>query len=169
MYNLILMILMWFVPSPPPLMVATPIVVTIAPEVITYADRYTITYRLSKLILSNADKYNIPHDIAFQLVYTESRFNSRARGLAGEVGLGQILPSTARTMEPDITIQDLYDPATNLDVSFKYLGGLMDMFREQAVQRAVASYNRGPKYGHTASSYRVASLMYVNDVMQLDK
>lgn len=158
-----------FITPQPSLMVATPIVVTIAPEVITYADQYTITYRLSKLILSKADKYDIPHDIAFQLVYTESRFNSHALGLAGEIGLGQILPSTARTMESDITIQDLYDPATNLEVSFRYLGGLMVMFREQAVQRAVASYNRGPRYGHTASSYRVAALVYVNDVMRLDK
>ena len=168
MYTLLLLLLMWLHPIEP-LLIAAPIVVTVEPEVVKYSEDYNISFKLTRLVINKASKYNVPLEIAFSLVYTESRFYIRAKGEAGEIGLGQIMPSTARSMDASVTIEQLYDPETNLELSFRYLGGLLEMFKQQAVQRAVASYNRGPRYGHNARASNVAQLSYVTQVLRLDK
>jgi soluble lytic murein transglycosylase-like protein len=57
------------------------------------------------------------------VVRVESNYNPRARGRAGEVGLMQIKPSTARAMGYSGSIKALYDPETNLRWGMKYLAG----------------------------------------------
>ena len=51
----------------------------------------------------------------------ESNFNPRARGQAGEVGLMQIKPTTARGIGYKGSIKALYNPSTNLIWGMKYL------------------------------------------------
>ena len=49
-------------------------------------------------------------------------YEERARGGAGEVGLMQIKPSTARSIGYKGSTKALYDPDTNLRWGMKYLG-----------------------------------------------
>src|SRR3546814_7057881 len=52
----------------------------------------------SKIIAKYAKAYGVPVDLAHAVVKVESNFNPKARGRAGEVGLMQIKPATARMM-----------------------------------------------------------------------
>jgi soluble lytic murein transglycosylase-like protein len=80
-----------------------------------------------------------PH-LVYSLVWRESRFCPDALGAKGEIGLGQVMPSTARFL--GIPPQYLWDPDWNLYATAKYLRYLYDRYRDW--QKALAAYNAGP-------------------------
>jgi len=77
----------------------------------------------ARLIRKAAAKHGVPVNIAKAVVEVESNFNPRARGSAGEVGLMQIKPATARGIGYRGSTRALYDPETNLEWGMKYLAG----------------------------------------------
>lgn len=79
--------------------------------------------KYAKLIRKAAAKHGVPVKIAKAVVQVESNFNPRARGSAGEVGLMQIKPATARGIGYRGSTKALYDPETNLEWGMKYLAG----------------------------------------------
>ena len=70
-------------------------------------------------------------------IEVESGYNPRARSPVGAIGLGQLMPETARDLGVDPN-----DVAQNLDGSARYLLMLLDQFRDPAL--ALAAYNAGP-------------------------
>lgn len=77
----------------------------------------------ASLIRKAAAKHGVPVKIAKAVVEVESNFNPGARGSAGEVGLMQIKPATARGIGYRGSTRALYDPETNLEWGMKYLAG----------------------------------------------
>ncbi|WP_375642096.1 lytic transglycosylase domain-containing protein [Bartonella sp. CM100XJJH] len=73
------------------------------------------------LIQKLANKYNVPVNLAHAVVKVESNYKAGIKGAAGEIGLMQIKPSTARGLGFNGSVQDLYDPATNLEYGMRYL------------------------------------------------
>lgn len=86
----------------------------------TKADR--AAQRYSALIAQHARANDIPFELALAVVKTESRFDAKATGRAGEIGLMQIKLSTARGMGYDGSAKSLYRPEINLRWGMKYLG-----------------------------------------------
>lgn len=107
-----------------------------------YAERYNISPYLARDIIDVALAHKVPVSIAFALIATESSFNPNAVSVAGAIGLTQILPSTARTIDPDVTLGKLFDIGTNLDLGFHYLRQMID--RYETLPEALAAYNMGP-------------------------
>jgi hypothetical protein len=81
----------------------------------------------SSLIQTYAKTYGVPVDLAHAVVRVESNFNPKARGSAGEIGLMQIKPATARMMGYRGTAKGLYDPETNIKFGMKYLAMAHDL------------------------------------------
>jgi soluble lytic murein transglycosylase-like protein len=81
----------------------------------------------SGLIQTYAKAYGVPVDLAHAVVRVESNFNPRARGSAGEIGLMQIKPATARMMGYQGGAKGLYDPETNIKFGMKYLAMAHDL------------------------------------------
>jgi hypothetical protein len=77
-------------------------------------------------------------DIFTSLIYQESRFNPRAVSPVGAVGLGQLMPGTAR----HLGVRDSFDARANLDGAARYLTSMMEQFG--SVEMALAAYNAGP-------------------------
>lgn len=73
------------------------------------------------LIQTYAKQYGVPVDLAHAVVKVESNFNPKARGSAGEIGLMQIKPATARMMGYSGGKAGLFDPETNIKFGMKYL------------------------------------------------
>lgn len=71
------------------------------------------------------------------LVQAESGFDASARSGAGAIGLGQLMPATARGLGVDPT-----DPQQNLNGAARYLRAQLDRFG--SVDLALAAYNAGP-------------------------
>ncbi|HET6230485.1 MAG TPA: lytic transglycosylase domain-containing protein [Longimicrobiaceae bacterium] len=104
---------------------------------------YRVTPSLAQDIHAAAVESGIDPEVAFGLVKAESSFKSSATSHVGAIGLTQLMPSTARWMEPGTTRSDLRDPETNLRIGFKYLAKLMDRY-DGDTRLALTAYNRGP-------------------------
>lgn len=70
-------------------------------------------------------------------IETESAYDPTAVSRAGAIGLGQLMPETARELKVDPS-----DWRQNLDGSARYLAGLLAAFGK--VDLALAAYNAGP-------------------------
>jgi hypothetical protein len=86
------------------------------------------------------DRNRVDSFLVASVMEAESRFEADAVSPEGAVGLMQLLPSTGR----DYGVQDLFDPAANLDAGSRYLGCLLARFRGDR-ELAVAAYNAGPE------------------------
>lgn len=113
-----------------------------------YAHRYGIPPGLAELVLTTAERHQIPPTTAFRLVRTESGFRVRVISDSGAVGLAQVKPSTARLACPEGT--QLSDPRQNLDCGFSYLRRMLRRYRGRW-SRALAAYNMGPSVADTLS------------------
>ena len=71
-------------------------------------------------------------------------YNPSAVGSSGEIGLMQIMPSTAAMY--GVTSAQLLDPATNISTGARYLADLLAQYKGQPDQlvMAISAYNQGP-------------------------
>lgn len=108
-----------------------------------FADHYDIPLPLAERIHSMAREEQVDPVVAFGLVSTESSFRRGAVSFRGAVGYTQLLPSTARWLEPGLTRRDLFTTDVNLRLGFRYLHYLLDKY-DGDVRMALTAYNRGP-------------------------
>ncbi|MEP3427229.1 MAG: transglycosylase SLT domain-containing protein [Roseibium sp.] len=126
------------------------------------SSRSSASVKYTKLIRKAAKKHGVPLKIANAVVQVESNFNPRARGSAGEVGLMQIKPATARGMGYRGSTKALYNPETNLEWGMKYLAGAHDRANGD-VCGTILRYNAG----HYAKRMNPISRRYCNKVQRI--
>ncbi|MFQ5481802.1 MAG: lytic transglycosylase domain-containing protein [Nitrospinaceae bacterium] len=100
-----------------------------------------------------ARKYEIPERFFENLVRTESAFQPRALSPKGAMGLGQLMPATARELglrvEAGEAEGSVWHPPSNLDASARYLRWLYGQFGgegksgEEVWPLAAGAYNAG--------------------------
>ena len=73
------------------------------------------------IVARYASSYGVPASLAQAVVRIESNFSPDGRGGAGEIGLMQIKPATARMMGYGGSASGLFDPETNIRFGMKYL------------------------------------------------
>ncbi|MGQ0562289.1 MAG: lytic transglycosylase domain-containing protein [Gemmatimonadota bacterium] len=108
-----------------------------------YAQEFEIPASLARDIVEAAAEADIAPRTALGLVRAESSFRTSAVSPVGAVGLTQLMPATARWLEPGITRQELKNPETNLRIGFRYLRQLIDKY-DGDEQLALTAFNRGP-------------------------
>ena len=89
-------------------------------------------------ITQAANSAGVPAWLALAIAQRESGFDNRAVGTSGEIGIFQLMPSTARQLGVDPT-----DPTQNIAGGVAYLGQLLRTFGGD-VQKAAAAFNCGP-------------------------
>ena len=102
-------------------------------------------------ILAAARRYGVDPALVKAVVWRESRFNPRARGSRGEIGLMQIIPAAAAkdwaTAEriSSFRPEHLLDPATNTLAGAWYLEKLLKRYiqTDNPLPYALADYNAG--------------------------
>jgi soluble lytic murein transglycosylase-like protein len=107
------------------------------------AKQYKISEPLAAQIHEAAVTHGISSRVAFGLVRAESSFRTRAVSPVGAIGLTQVMPATARWVEPGTTRAQLMEPRTNLNIGFKYLRQLIDEY-DGNERLALTAFNRGP-------------------------
>lgn len=117
-----------------------------------------------KLIKKHAKKNGVPVSLARAVVKIESNYNASARGAAGEVGLMQIKPATARGMGYSGSTKNLYNPENNIAFGMKYLG---EAYRRGGGTTcgAILKYNAG----HYAKRMNPVSAKYCQRVKAILK
>ena len=74
------------------------------------------------IIAKHAKDNGVPLKLALAVVEVESSYKPSARGRAGEIGLMQLLPRTARYIGYEGKMKHLYHPDINIRYGMKYLG-----------------------------------------------
>ena len=78
--------------------------------------------RYRSIIARHAKAQGVPIKLAMAVVQVESNYKANARGRAGEIGLMQLMPRTARFIGYKGSMKNLYNPETNIQYGMKYLG-----------------------------------------------
>ena len=118
-------------------------------------------YRIASALYEYTSYYRLNPDIVFKMIFVETggTFLPNLRGRAGEVGLMQLLPSTAFFISEGEDY-DLYDIDDNIKLGCKYLRLLLD-YSGGDYNEAIAKYNAG-RY------WRTKGLSYATKVMLVD-
>ncbi|RAZ88147.1 lytic transglycosylase domain-containing protein [Mesorhizobium hawassense] len=113
----------------------------------------------SAIIARYAASYGVPVSLATAVIKIESNFRPNMVGGAGEIGLMQIKPATARMMGYTGSAKGLYDPDTNIKYGMKYLAMARDLGGGSTCG-TILKYNAG----HGATRMNPISAAYCSKV-----
>ena len=99
-------------------------------------------YPLKQFSILEQHSARIDPYLTAALIRQESGFNERAHSRAGAIGLMQLMPQTARTMER-VSGHQLYTVSTNVRIGVRFFQSLVNRFGMDA-EMALAAYNAGP-------------------------
>lgn len=98
------------------------------------------------LIAASAARHGVDPALMKAMIHTESGFDPNARSPVGAMGLGQLMPATARRFG----VKNPWNPAENIEGMAKYMAYHKKMFPNDR-NKQVAAYNAGEgnvqKYG----------------------
>ncbi|WP_020180574.1 transglycosylase SLT domain-containing protein [Methylopila sp. M107] len=115
------------------------------------------------MLRKEAEAAGLPPEIAEAVTSVESGFNARAVGGVGEIGLMQVLPSTARMLGFSEPLPRLFDPATNIRYGVRYLSQAWKLTGED-ICGTVMKYRAG--HGESRFSHRsVAYCVRVREIL----
>src|SRR5947207_2275020 len=97
---------------------------------------------LGSIVSRQAEAAGIPAALVRAVVHVESDWDQSMTGFAGEVGLMQIKPETAREMGFAEEDDKLYDPETNIRWGVRYLAEAWKLASGNICQ-TVLKYNAG--------------------------
>ena len=111
-----------------------------------FVQRVRYPLRYDQIVRGHAKNYDLDPAFLAAVIYTESKFDARARSGAGAIGLMQLLPETAkgiavRTGGKAFVTDDLYVPELNVRYGAWYLRNLLDRYRDE--RTALAAYHAG--------------------------
>lgn len=116
------------------------------------------------IVRREAESRGMPAEIAEAVVSVESAYNPRAVGGVGEIGLMQVLPSTARMLGFSEPLPKLFDPETNIKYGVRYLGQAWKLTGED-ICGTVMKYRAG--HGETRFSHKsVAYCLRVRAILE---
>jgi|SRR6185503_301119 len=113
-----------------------------ADKIIQYSTKYGIPAGMAGKVFDASLREGIDPELAFRLVRLESEFNEHAISKVGAVGLTQLMPSTAKLYEKNVSRDQLFHGETNLRIGMRYLRNLIDLYHGN-VRLALLAYNRG--------------------------
>jgi len=106
--------------------------------------------RYARSILADAHRSNLDPRLIMALVTVESSWRPDAISHSGARGLGQLMPTTAKTLG----VTNSWDPGQNLRGAATYLRAMLNRFAgrgDHTFSYAIGAYNAGPhaveKYG----------------------
>ena len=108
---------------------------------------------------SEARRLGVPYQLVDAVMWVESRYNPAATGGVGEVGLMQILPSTAALLGFRGTMRELRQPHVNIRLGARYLARAWALGK-QDICTAVMKY----RAGHGETRFSVRSVEYCKRV-----
>jgi soluble lytic murein transglycosylase-like protein len=120
---------------------------------------------IDSAIVMSAARHNVDPNLVRAVVKVESNFNSNAVSRKGAMGLMQLMPQTARSLN----VKNPFDPAQNVDAGVRHLKQLLESYGGD-VNLTLAAYNAGsgavarsagvPRYAETQNYVRRITNLY---------
>lgn len=109
-----------------------------------------------KTVKKYANQYDFDWRLMIAQMHQESRFNPKAKSMAGAKGLFQVMPRTAK----ELGIEDLNNPKLGIQAGIRYMDWVRERMQKHTIQAdqllwfTLASYNAGT--GHVRDAMRLA-------------
>src|SRR5208282_25598 len=120
---------------------------------------------IDSAIVMSAARHNVDPNLVRAVVKVESNFNSNAVSRKGAMGLMQLMPQTARSLN----VKNPFDPEQNVDAGVRHLKQLLENYGGD-VKLTLAAYNAGsgavarsagvPRYAETQNYVRRITNLY---------
>jgi hypothetical protein len=108
---------------------------------------------MARMIAEKARANNVDPELALAIGFAESKFINQNNPDSGAMGIMQVMPSNAKGL--GIKVEDLADPAKNIDAGIRILKENLDRYKGDAKLAAIA-YNSRPlvadRYAKTQDS-----------------
>jgi len=101
-------------------------------------ERQASPEEIDSSIVMAAARHNVDPNLVRAVVKVESNFNSNAVSRKGAMGLMQLMPSTARSLN----VRNPFDPEQNVDAGVRHLKQLLESYGGN-VDLTLAAYNAG--------------------------
>ncbi|CAN5667043.1 hypothetical protein BH10BDE1_BH10BDE1_15880 [soil metagenome] len=126
--------------------------------------------KIAQAIIDESLKHEFDPVFLLSIIQTESHFNPSVLGTSGEIGLMQILPTTAEWMSTKAGLawhgsKTLKDPVKNIRIGAAYLAFLRDRFDMHA-RLYIAAYNMGQGNVDHAQAKKIWPKDYPGAVMR---
>ena len=127
---------------------------------------------IDKIVEQAATDHSVDPNLVRAIIKVESNFNPHAVSRKGAIGLMQLMPRTAQSLN----LRNPYDPAQNVDAGVRHFKELLDSYNGN-VELSLAAYNAGvgavrrsrgiPKYSETRNYVKRITGIYGSNTARL--
>ena len=127
---------------------------------------------IDKIVEQAANEHAVDPNLVRAIIKVESNFNPQAVSRKGAIGLMQLMPTTAKSLN----VRNPYDPAQNVDAGVRHFKQLLDSYNGN-VELSLAAYNAGagavrksrgiPKYSETRNYVKRITGIYGSNTARL--
>jgi len=111
------------------------------------------------MVTAAAERHGVPVALAHAIIKIESGYNCRAHSRFGALGIGQVMPSSARA---EGVSGNLYECSTGLEASMRYLKRAIATYGDNCAAASAYNtgiYGRGRCTGYGRRAIRLAEAM----------